>query len=281
MVPLFVPEPEWSPARVGLTHDRYVRSQIEHGLQEEGYGYWGFSPPTSRRAATASTASTPSACRRRATTPSGSSPRTPSFLALPHARGGGRRQPEGARRGLRRVRRHVRVPGLGGRHDGPGQRLPVLALDQGMVAAALAQQLSPGLLQRPFRTGGFAARVRPLLAKERFSISAAPEAAPKTGAAAADAVGASRSRHLPSGRYAPNCDARRFPATDSRADGGSRAAGAALAAAARRLRLAPTTRSPLPHRPDHRQGRRPRGPRGTSPPTPSPSSTTSVASSSS
>lgn len=46
----------------------------------------------------------------------------------------------------------------------------VLALDQGMIAAALAQVLLPGLLQRPFRTGGFAARVRPLLQKERFSI---------------------------------------------------------------------------------------------------------------
>lgn len=46
----------------------------------------------------------------------------------------------------------------------------VLALDQGTVAAALAQQLRPGLLQRLFRTGGFRARVRPLPAKERFSI---------------------------------------------------------------------------------------------------------------
>ena len=46
----------------------------------------------------------------------------------------------------------------------------VLALDQGMVAAALAQQLRPGLLQRQFRTGGFRSRVKPLLAKERFSI---------------------------------------------------------------------------------------------------------------
>ncbi|KUL70636.1 hypothetical protein ADL34_27145 [Streptomyces sp. NRRL WC-3605] len=46
----------------------------------------------------------------------------------------------------------------------------VLALDQGMVIAALAQRLRPGLLQTPFRTGGFASRVRPLLRKERFSV---------------------------------------------------------------------------------------------------------------
>lgn len=46
----------------------------------------------------------------------------------------------------------------------------MLALDQGMITAALAQALRPGLLQRPFRTGGFRSRVRPLLAAERFSI---------------------------------------------------------------------------------------------------------------
>lgn len=39
-----------------------------------------------------------------------------------------------------------------------------------MITAALAQALRPGLLQRPFRSGGFHSRVRPLLAAERFSI---------------------------------------------------------------------------------------------------------------
>jgi hypothetical protein len=47
----------------------------------------------------------------------------------------------------------------------------MLALDQGMVAAALAQVLKPGLLQRPFHSGGFAKNVRPLLAKEDFGIA--------------------------------------------------------------------------------------------------------------
>lgn len=40
----------------------------------------------------------------------------------------------------------------------------------GHHSAALAQRLRPGLLRRPFRTGGFRSRVKPLLAKERFSI---------------------------------------------------------------------------------------------------------------
>lgn len=39
----------------------------------------------------------------------------------------------------------------------------VLALDRGMITAALAQQLRPGLLQAPFRTGGFTSRARPLV----------------------------------------------------------------------------------------------------------------------
>lgn len=46
----------------------------------------------------------------------------------------------------------------------------MLALDQGMIAAALAQVIRPGLLQQPFRTGGFRSKVRPLLAREQFSI---------------------------------------------------------------------------------------------------------------
>ena len=44
MVPLFVPEEKWGPRSWGLNHPLYVRGQIEHGLDEAGYGYWGFSP---------------------------------------------------------------------------------------------------------------------------------------------------------------------------------------------------------------------------------------------
>ncbi len=46
----------------------------------------------------------------------------------------------------------------------------MLTLDQGVIAAAPARELRPGLAQRPFRTGGFRSRVRPLPAGERFSI---------------------------------------------------------------------------------------------------------------
>lgn len=44
MVPLVVPEEEWGPDSWAVTHPLYVESQIEYGLKEAGYGYWGFSP---------------------------------------------------------------------------------------------------------------------------------------------------------------------------------------------------------------------------------------------
>ncbi|MEU2127286.1 glucoamylase family protein [Streptomyces sp. NPDC018352] len=189
MVPLFVPEAEWSPRSWGLNHRRYVRSQIEHGMDEAGYGYWGFSPANipeggyqeygvdaigmqidgyasnTDRTYTEDGKPLPpaSAFTNGVVTPHA------SFLALPYA-------PDEAIANLRALDRD-----FGAYHAGYGFRDSVnvgtgrvsdylLALDQGMIAAALAQAIRPGLLQRPFRTGGFQSKVRPLLAKERFSI---------------------------------------------------------------------------------------------------------------
>ncbi|MFC8830856.1 glucoamylase family protein [Streptomyces sp. NPDC057137] len=189
MVPLFVPEPEWSPRSWGTTHRRFVRSQIEHGLDEAEYGYWGFSPSevpeggyqeygvdaigmnidgyasnTDRTYVTHGEPLPPaSAYTNGVVTPHA------SFLALPYAR-------SEALANLNAI-----ADDFGAYDDGYGFRDSVnvttghvsgsvLALDQGMIAAALAQELRPGLLQRPFRTGGFASRIRPMLAKERFSI---------------------------------------------------------------------------------------------------------------
>ncbi|MFE3207432.1 glucoamylase family protein [Streptomyces niveus] len=189
MVPLFVPEPEWSPRSWGTTHRRFVRSQIEHGLEEAEYGYWGFSPSevpeggyqeygvdaigmnidgyasnTDRTYVThGEPLPSPSAYTNGVVTPHA------SFLALPYAR-------SEALANLKAI-----AEDFGAYDDGYGFRDSVnvgtghvsssaLALDQGMIAAALAQELRPGLLQRPFRTGGFASRIRPMLGKERFSI---------------------------------------------------------------------------------------------------------------
>jgi len=44
MVPLVVPEEDWGPDSWAVTHPLYTESQIEFGLDEADYGYWGFSP---------------------------------------------------------------------------------------------------------------------------------------------------------------------------------------------------------------------------------------------
>ncbi|MEU0991189.1 glucoamylase family protein [Streptomyces sp. NPDC005953] len=169
MVPLFVPEPEWARRSWGVTHQRYVRSQIEHGLLEEKYGYWGFSPANipeggySEYGVDVIGMQVEGYQSRSVVTPHA------AFLALPYAR----------REAIANLKALAHDFGAYDERYGFRDSVNVktgrvsdfvLALDQGMIIAALAQELRPGLLQRPFRTGGFAARVKPLLAKERFSI---------------------------------------------------------------------------------------------------------------
>ncbi|KRV50867.1 hypothetical protein AQ490_12995 [Wenjunlia vitaminophila] len=169
MVPLFVPEAEWSPRSWGRNHDRYVRSQIEHGLVEAEYGYWGFSPANIPEGGYREYGVDAIGMQQEGYNSLGVVTPHASFLAMPQAR-------HEAVANLRAL-----AGDFGAYDDEYGFRDSVdvttgrvsdylLALDQGMIAAALAQQLRPGLLQRPFRTGGFRARVRPVLAREQFSI---------------------------------------------------------------------------------------------------------------
>ena len=44
MPAVFVPEEDWAPRSWGVNHPLHVRAEREHGLEEAGYGYWGFSP---------------------------------------------------------------------------------------------------------------------------------------------------------------------------------------------------------------------------------------------
>jgi Putative glucoamylase/Protein of unknown function (DUF3131) len=44
MPTLFVPEETWGPRSWGINHPLTVAAQIHHGLVDAGYGYWGFSP---------------------------------------------------------------------------------------------------------------------------------------------------------------------------------------------------------------------------------------------
>ncbi len=192
MVPLFVPEEAWAPGSWGINHPLYVRAQIDQGLKVKKYGYWGFSPSTIpgggyqtygvealgtevggylsyEKAAGPKQSGSARAGRTRqgVVTPHA------SFLALRYA-------PRETLDNLRALEAHFPIFGEYGFLDsvdvatgavGPD----VLALDQGMILAAIANALADDAIRRAFVDGAIARTIRPLISPERFT---AGEAAP-------------------------------------------------------------------------------------------------------
>jgi hypothetical protein len=194
MVPLLVPEEEWGPRSWGVNHPLHVRAQQEHGLEEADYDYWGFSPSNNpdggyREYGVDPIGMEPNGyasdqqrthvdygfgeCRPPQPEPTGYGDGvvTPhaSFLALDFDR-------DGALENLANLRRDFEVYGEGGFFDAvevtTGQVSKFyLALDQGMVMAALANELKNDRLQR-YLSPALERSVRPLLAMEEFSAGA-------------------------------------------------------------------------------------------------------------
>jgi hypothetical protein len=194
MVPLFVPEEEWGPQSWGLNHPLYVQGQIEHGLDEAGYGYWGFSPSnnpaggyreygvdqlgldgagyTSDQERT--TVDQPyEGCREGSPAPTeyGDGVVTPhaSFLAFRYA-------PDAALANLAKLRAHFDAYGPGGFYDavavGSGQvSKHYLALDQGMIMAALGNALAGDDVRRYVSRGPVEKSLKPLMQMEQFSTA--------------------------------------------------------------------------------------------------------------
>lgn len=191
MPDLVVPEATWARKSWGRNHPVFVRAQIEHGLHEAGYGYWGFSPsndphggynvygvdqlgmdepgyPSDRER----TGVDPGyeGCRPAKPLPEsyGDGVVTPhaSFLALPYARAA-------ALDNLARLRADFDAYGPGGFYDAIAVRSGVvskwyLALDQGMAMAALGNVLTGGNLHRYFAGSGVEARLRPVMSLEEW-----------------------------------------------------------------------------------------------------------------
>lgn len=194
MVPLFVPEDEWGPRSWGVNHPLFVQAQIEHGLDEAQYGYWGFSPSnnpdggyreygvdpigmdpagyTSDQERTSVDYGWPDpACSRPANIPTsyGRGVVTPhaSFLALRYA-------PEAALKNLANLKGNFDAYGWGGFYDAIEVKTPkisqyYLALDQGMIMAAIGNQLRNDRLRHYFSQGAIKRAIRPLLAMEEFT----------------------------------------------------------------------------------------------------------------
>ena len=195
MVPLLVPEEDWGPRSWGINHPLYVRAQIEHGMEEAHYGYWGFSPSNNpdggyREYGVDAIGMEPNGytsnqdrtlvdygfgeCRPATSIPPQSAYRngvvTPhaSFIALPYAR-------DAAVENLQNLRRDFDVYGWGGFYDAinvsTGQASKYyLALDQGMIMTALANELLNDRM-RSYFAPQIEDELRPLMAMEEFTAS--------------------------------------------------------------------------------------------------------------
>ncbi|MFC7359106.1 glucoamylase family protein [Nocardioides astragali] len=194
MVPLFVPEETWGPRSWGVNHPLYVRGQIEHGMQEADYGYWGFSPSnnpaggyreygvdqlgmdgpgyTSDQQRT-SVDQPYEGCPGREGSPAptsyGDGVVTPhaSFLALRYAR-------DAALENLVNIRDDFDAYGPGGFYDavdvGTGTvSKRYLSLDQGMVMAALGNALAGDDMRTYVSRGAMETTLRPLMSEEIFA----------------------------------------------------------------------------------------------------------------
>ncbi|MEV6860011.1 glucoamylase family protein [Streptosporangium subroseum] len=193
MVPQLVPEDVWGARSWGRNQPVYVAAQIEHGMNDAKYGYWGFSPSNNpdggyrEYGVDALGMDTPGytsdqertsvdygfeGCREAQPEPTsyGDGVVTPhaSFLALRYA-------PDAALGNLARIKANFDSYGPGGFYDAVAVRSgkvakQYLALDQGMIMIALGNELADDTLRGYFATRGVTARLAPLLGAEEWAV---------------------------------------------------------------------------------------------------------------
>ncbi|WP_114854652.1 glucoamylase family protein [Brachybacterium sp. YJGR34] len=183
MPDLFVPEAHWGPDSWGLNHPLHVRAQREHGLDEAGYGYWGFSPSSDphgeyREYGVDALGLNPTGYFSDAEETDWHHdqpvPRFGDGVVTPHAAALALQyERDEAIENLSRIETELSAYGPGGFHDAVAVRSGVIArrhlsLDQSMVLGALGNVLLDGQLQEWFATDEVTERLRPVLAQEVF-----------------------------------------------------------------------------------------------------------------
>lgn len=198
MPALFVPEDQWGPRSWRLNHPLTVAAQIHHGLGEAKYGYWGFSPsnipeggydaygvdaigmnPEGYYSNENKTLEDhgfagcpgrdpkpdppPSAYTNGVVTPHA------SFLALRWA-------PLATIANLVKLQRNFPIYDKWGFHDSVNVQTGVvspyyLALDQGMIMAAVGNALNHDMLRQAFATAQFRKALQPVIGIETFNAS--------------------------------------------------------------------------------------------------------------
>jgi putative glucoamylase/hemolysin type calcium-binding protein/uncharacterized protein DUF3131 len=202
MPALFVPEERWGPGSWGANHPLTVRAQVEHGLHEAGYGYWGFSPASvpeggyavygvdgigmdpngypSNRDRTLVDAGFPG-CPGREPKPAPPPTAYTNGVVTPHAAFLALRWAPGeAVANLERMRREFPdMYGKWGFRDSVNVNSGVvsnhyLSLDQGMVMAAIGNALERDVLREAFADRDMERSLRPVIGIEEFGASPRP-----------------------------------------------------------------------------------------------------------
>jgi hypothetical protein len=197
MPALFVPEETWGPRSWGLNHPNTVRAQIYHGLVEAGYGYWGFSPannpdggysaygvdavgsnpdgyPSNNDNTLVDAGFNLPGCVRPPKPPPPPSAYT-NGVVTPHASFLGLRWDRPAvLTNLANLRRDFGIYSKWGFRDSVNVQTGVvspfyLALDQGMIMAAIGNELTGDLLRRAFSGPDMEQLVRPVISVESFN----------------------------------------------------------------------------------------------------------------
>lgn len=196
MPDMLVPESEWAPTSWGVNHPLVVRAHKEHGLDEAGYGYWGFSPASDPHGGYAEYGVDVLGLRSDGYLSDGTTDVDPGFygcreatnpgpefqdgVVTPHAAFLGLEyDPEGVVQNLTNIAADFDAYGPGGFYDAVAVRSGVVAqrhlsLDQSMIVAAIGNYLGDGMLRDYVVDPLMEQRLRPVLAVEVFSAAAEP-----------------------------------------------------------------------------------------------------------
>ncbi|GAA5035376.1 hypothetical protein GCM10023258_37170 [Terrabacter aeriphilus] len=172
MPTIFVPEARWAPDTWGVNEARTVALQREYALDEQGYGYWGFSP-SARPGEGYGVFGVPPIAWLDEGYPS---EQGGEVVVTPHASAMALLvEPEEATENLVRLERDLGAYGPGGFVDAVDVRTGRtagrhLSLDQSMVLGALADVLAGDCLRRWFATEQVEAVLRPVVAARRMPL---------------------------------------------------------------------------------------------------------------
>jgi Putative glucoamylase/RTX calcium-binding nonapeptide repeat (4 copies)/Protein of unknown function (DUF3131) len=196
MPTLFVPEDVWGGGSWRANHPLWVQAQINHGLREAGYGYWGFSPANTPEGGYAAYGvdaiglnpdGYPSnedntlvdhgfaGCPGRDPKPDPPPSAYTNGVVTPHAAFLALRwAPAETLADLARLARDFDIYTRWGFRDSVNVQTGVvsdsyLSLDQGIIMAAIGNALGGDLLRRLFVTGSFGHALRPPIGVEEFN----------------------------------------------------------------------------------------------------------------